>query len=62
MLLPKKENQGKGYFFDVTDDQIKEHLTRSPEDIFQWLESTNKFVNLVQTEQEKNKSRLAKVI
>jgi hypothetical protein len=62
MLLPKKGNQGKGYFFDVTDDQIKEHLTRSPKDIFQWLESTNKFVNLVQTEQEKHKSRLAKVI
>ena len=62
MLLPKKENQGKGYFFDVTDEEIKQHLSRSPKDIFQWLESTNKFVSQVQTPIEKEKSRLSKVL
>lgn len=62
MLKPKSENQNKGYFFSVSDDEIKEHLSRSPKDIFQWLETTNKFVNQIQTPVEKRKSKLSKTV
>ena len=62
MLLPKKENEGKGYFFDVTEEEIKQHLNRSPKDIFQWLESTNRFVSQIQTSTEKKRSKTVKVI
>jgi len=62
MLLPKKENEGKGYFFSVTEEEIRQHMNRSPKDIFQWLESTNKFVSQVQNSQEKERSKMAKVI
>jgi len=62
MLLPKKENEGKGYFFSVTEEEIRQHMNRSPKDIFQWLESTNKFVSQVQNSQEKERSKMAKII
>lgn len=62
MLKPKAENQNKGYFFTVSDDEIKDHLNRSPKDIFQWLETTNKFVNQIQTPLEKRRSRLSKTV
>jgi len=60
--LPKKENEGKGYFFSVTEEEIRQHMNRSPKDIFQWLESTNKFVSQVQNSQEKERSKMAKII
>jgi len=62
MLEPKSENQDKGYFFTVSDDEIKAHMSRSPKDIFQWLETTNRFVNQIQTPQEKRKSKLSKTL
>lgn len=62
MLTPKSENQNRGYFFSVSDDEIKEHMNRSTKDIFQWLESTNRFVNQLQTPKEKERSRLSKTV
>ena len=62
MLKPKSENQNRGYYFSVSDDEIKEHMSRSTKDIFQWLESTNRFVNQIQTPQEKKRSKLSKTV
>jgi hypothetical protein len=61
MVFPKQKSSHRGYYFDVTDDQIKEHLARSCKDIFQWLETTNRFVYQIQTPKERLKSRLSKV-
>ena len=62
MLKPKAENQGKGYYFSVSEDEIKEHMNRSPKDIFQWLETTNRFVSQLQTPVEKRRSKLSKIL
>lgn len=61
-LKPKKENQDKGYFFTVTDQEIIAHRGRSFKDIVSWLETTNKFVYAIQTEEERTKSHRAKTI
>ena len=62
MLTPKVENQNRGYYFSVTEDEIRAHLNRSCKDIFQWIETTNRFVYQVQTPQERTKSRLSKAV
>lgn len=62
MLLPREENQNKGFYFSVTDEEIKAHLNRSCKDIFQWLETTNRFVYQAQTAQERTRSKLSRVV
>ena len=61
MLMPKAENQDKGFYFSVTDEEIKAHLNRSCKDILQWIESTNRFVYQAQTAQERNRSKASRV-
>ena len=61
-LVPKTENQEKGYYFSVTDDEIRAHLARSCKDIFQWIETTNRFIYQAQTPQERFRSKMSKVI
>ena len=62
MLLPKQENKGRGYFYNVTEEEIKQHVGRSTEDVFYWIESTNRFVSQLQTDHERKRSQLCKII
>ena len=57
-IQPKLENTHKGYYFDVKDEEIKAHQKRSVEDIFNWLQSANSFISLVQTPTEKKRQEL----
>lgn len=59
---PKAENQGRGYFFTVSDDEIKDHRKRSFEDIVSWLETANKFVHSIQTPEERMNTKRSKWI
>jgi hypothetical protein len=59
-IIPKKENEGKGFHYTVTDQQIEEHRKRSLLEIFQWLEETNKFIYSIQTPQEREKMKMVK--
>jgi len=59
---PILENQNKGFHYTVTEEQIKEHQKRTVKEIFQWLETTNKFISKIQTSEEKTRSQLAKTI
>ncbi len=59
-LIPIEANKDKGFHYTVTDEQIAAHQKLSIAEIFQWLESTNRFVSLLQTEEEKKRSRDAK--
>ena len=43
----------KGFYHEVTEEQIKQHQKRSVEEILQWLHSANVFLNLIQTKEEK---------
>jgi hypothetical protein len=61
-MVPKKENENVGYFYDVSDDEIKAHQQRSVIDIFMWIESTNRFVHSIQTGMEKQRSQVAKTL
>lgn len=62
LLEPKAENANKGYYFDVTELEIQAHLKRSTKDIFEWLESTNKFVYALQTATERQLSKEVKTV
>lgn len=53
-----KKNNGqkqKGFYYTVTDEQIKEHRQRSVKEIFEWLESTNEFLWKFQTPVERER-------
>jgi len=52
-IEPKKENEGIGYSYTVTDEQIQAHQKLSLQEICHWLDSTRKFVNKLQTQEEK---------
>jgi hypothetical protein len=45
----------KGFYYTVTDEQIKMHQQRSVEEILEWLESTNKFLWEMQTPEERKR-------
>ncbi|MEO8148414.1 MAG: hypothetical protein ABI723_12285 [Bacteroidia bacterium] len=56
----KKQHPQRGFYYHVTDEQIKEHQQRTVEEIFEWLESTNEFLYKFQTAEERermNKTR-----
>lgn len=39
----------RGYYYTVTDEQIREHQKRTPVEILDWIESTNEFLYKHQT-------------
>jgi hypothetical protein len=55
----KKDSGQKqiGFYYTVSDEQIKEHRQRSVKEIFEWLESTNEFLWRFQTPIEKERMR-----
>jgi uncharacterized protein YegL len=61
-LVPIKANQDKGFHYTVTDEQIAAHQKLSLREIFEWLESTTRFVSKLQTTEEKQRSIRAKNI
>jgi hypothetical protein len=60
MIIPKEENADKGFYYTVSDEQIKEHQQRSVKEIFEWLEKTNKFIYSLQTPEERERMRKVK--
>jgi hypothetical protein len=54
----KAEQSQKGFefYYTVSDEQIREHRGRSMKEIFNWLESTFRFVNKLQTVEEKERA------
>jgi uncharacterized protein YegL len=61
-LVPIKANQDKGFHYTVTDEQIAAHQKLSLRELFEWLESTSRFVSKVQTAEEKQRRIRAKDI
>lgn len=56
-IIPKPENNGVGYTYEVTEEQIREHQKKSIEDILCWLYDLNLFLKLVQTDEEKERMK-----
>ena len=51
----EKPKVNKGFYYEVTDEQIRMHQSRSVDEIFEWLESTNQFLNEFMTPEEKER-------
>lgn len=43
----------KGYYYEVTKEQVEEHRKRTIPEILAWLHNTNLFLSKIQTEEEK---------
>jgi len=56
----KKGNQHIGFYYEVTDEQIAQHRKRSINEIFEWLESTSEFIYKLQTNEERERVKIAK--
>ena len=59
-IIPKVENADKGFHYTVTEEQIAAHQKRSLNEIFTWLEETNKFIYALQTPEERKRMRTVK--
>jgi hypothetical protein len=59
-LFSKEDNKDKGYYYTVTQEQIKAHQKRSIKEIFAWIESTNRFVYKLQTPEERERLKKSK--
>lgn len=44
-----------GFYYTVTDEQIREHQQRSVKQIFEWLETTLEFIYKMQTPEERKR-------
>lgn len=51
----KKDKKQFEFYYEVTDEQIREHQQRSVKEIFEWLESTNEFIYNLQTPEERER-------
>jgi hypothetical protein len=54
MEIEPQEGQ-KGFYYSVTDEQIREHQQRTTNEIFEWLETTLEFIYRFQTPEERER-------
>lgn len=55
-----KKTPRVGFHYKVTQEQVDEHRRRSPEQILEWIASTNAFISSIQTEEEKQRKLIFK--
>lgn len=60
MIKPKKENEGVGFTYTVTMEQMQKHAALSPEEVFQWIEEIAAFVYEAQTPEERERKYVFK--
>lgn len=54
-MKKKKDKKQFEFYYEVTDEQIREHRQRSVKQIFEWLESTNELLQKLQTPEERER-------
>jgi hypothetical protein len=59
-IIPIKENEGLGFTYTVTPEQIAAHRQRTLEEIFEWLESGSELIYNLQTEEERKTMKRVK--
>ena len=52
---PIKENEGVGFTYTVTMEQMEKHASLSPEEVFQWIEEMANLIYLLQTPEERER-------
>ncbi len=55
-MEPEHKPKGFEFYYTVSDEQIREHSRRSMNEIFNWLESTFRFVSKLQTNEERDRA------
>lgn len=55
MIEPIKENEGVGFSYTVTMEQMRKHAELSPEEILQWIQEMATFIYELQTPQERQR-------
>jgi hypothetical protein len=56
-IIPKAENADKGFHYTVSDEQLAEYAKWTTEEKLNWLEQTWKFIDSVQTQQERERMK-----
>jgi hypothetical protein len=59
-IIPKEWNAGKGFSYSVSDEQLAAYSKWSIEEKLAWIWETNKFLQAVQTEEERMLSQKLK--
>ena len=54
-LEPIKENDGIGFSYTVTMEQMQKHAALSPEEVFKWIEEMAAFIHELQTPEERER-------
>ena len=60
MIIPKKENEGIGFTYTVTMEQMKKHAALPAEDVLAWIEETAMFIYELQTPEERERKYIFK--
>ena len=53
MAEPLKENEGVGFTYTVTDEQVRKHMSLPPEAILEWIQQMATFIYELQTPEER---------
>lgn len=59
-IIPKKENEGLGFQYSISDEQVEAYSKLSVREKFAWLESINEFIYKFQTPEERERMYLLK--
>ncbi|MCW5908266.1 MAG: hypothetical protein KIS94_10425 [Chitinophagales bacterium] len=60
MITPKKENEGVGFTYTVSMEQIQKHASLSAEEVLIWIEEVAEFMYTMQTAEERNRQYIFK--
>jgi hypothetical protein len=53
MIEPIKENEGVGFTYTVTEEQVRRHTALSPEEVLDWIQQMATFIYELQTPEER---------
>ena len=60
MIVPKKENEGIGFSYTVTMEQMQKHAALPTEEVLKWIEETATFIYELQTPEERERKFIYK--
>ena len=59
-IAPKKENENTGFHYTVSEEQLEWYSKLSVKERLDWVFSAYKFINAVQTDEERERMKKAK--
>ena len=54
-MVPSKHNQGIGFTYAMTMEQMRKHAALSPEEVLEWIQQTATFIYELQTPEERER-------